>query len=376
MQRGLRFTTPRSTTRAKRQEAVAVAAEACAADSEKGYGERKYACGLIVPDDGSPEIFYMSRGDAGALLRVGQRVTYVPAVNRQGPIAHHVKPAELVEADRPRPARRRGTVTAVKPAESPTYGFVRPDAGGDDVFVAFVDVESAPGKLAEGDRVDYELVPNAGARKSNRTSGDPKYAVKCGHVVVLPKGAPKLGAPKASAGPAHLRRAPPPPSVGKVLRDKATGQLLAPAQQERAQLQAAMQASAREYEADQLRQAQRLSIGDRRRQGSPRAPTSDSVDEDQLAAELESLREKHDRELANLRTSHNREMGQLQDRHAALRDPVGALLSSTGCGQYRQKFAEQDIVSKADFDMLRMEDLLEVGLEQREADALAAALGI
>ena len=35
---------------------------------EKGYGERKYACGLIVPDDGSPEIFYMSRGDAGALL--------------------------------------------------------------------------------------------------------------------------------------------------------------------------------------------------------------------------------------------------------------------------------------------------------------------
>ena len=100
------------------------------------------------------------------------------------------------------------------------------------------------------------------------------------------------------------------------------------------------------------------------------------VDEDQLAAELESLREKHDRELANLRTSHNREMSQLQDRHAALRDPVGALLSSTGCGQYRQKFAEQDIVSKADFDMLRMEDLLEVGLEQREADALAAALGI
>ena len=110
--------------------------------------------------------------------------------------------------------------------------------------------------------------------------------------------------------------------------------------------------------------------------GSPRAPTTNDVDEDQLAAELESLREKHDRELANLRQSHNREMGQLQERHAALRDPVGALLSTTGCLQYRQKFAEQDIVSKADFDMLRMEDLLEVGLEQREADALAAALGI
>ena len=367
----------------------------------------KYVSGFIAPDDGSEDIFFMSRGDDGLLLEVGQRVSYVQETNARGPIAHYAKPIEddaaapapadfpaLAKpgpwgtatspkaAPKPPPAppvkkpKLRGTVTAVRPREAPSYGFVRPDAGGDDVFVAFVDVESAPGKLAEGDRVDYELVPNAGARKSNRTSGDPKYAVKCGHVVVLPKGAPKLGAPKASAGPAHLRRAPPPPSVGKVLRDKATGQLLAPAQQERAQLQAAMQASAREYEADQLRQAQRLSIGDRRRQGSPRAPTTNDVDEDQLAAELESLREKHDRELANLRQSHNREMSQLQDRHAALRDPVGALLSSTGCGQYRQKFAEQDIVSKADFDMLRMEDLLEVGLEQREADALAAALGI
>ena len=367
----------------------------------------KYVSGFIAPDDGSEDIFFMSRGDDGLLLEVGQRVSYVQETNARGPIAHYAKPIDdAVEAPAPadfpalakpgpwgtatspkaapkpppappvKKSKLRGTVTAVRPREAPSYGFVRPDAGGDDVFVAFVDVESVLGKLAEGDRVDYELVPNAGARKSNRTSGDPKYAVKCGHVVVLPKGAPKLGAPKASAGPAHLRRAPPPPSVGKVLRDKATGQLLAPAQQERAQLQAAMQASAREYEADQLRQAQRLSIGDRRRQGSPRAPTSDSVDEDQLAAELESLREKHDRELANLRSSHNREMSVLQDRHAALRDPVGALLSSTGCGQYRQKFAEQDIVSKADFDMLRMEDLLEVGLEQREADALAAALGI
>ena len=161
---------------------------------EKGYGERKYACGLIVPDDGSPEIFYMSRGDAGALLRVGQRVTYVPAVNRQGPIAHHVKPAELVEADRPRPARRRGTVTAVKPAESPTYGFVRPDAGGDDVFVAFGDV--VRGTLAAGDRVEYELVPN-------EVRGD---GVKGGNVVVLPARTP-AAAPAPRSVPADARTA-------------------------------------------------------------------------------------------------------------------------------------------------------------------------
>ena len=34
------------------------------------------------------------------------------------------------------------------------------------------------------------------------------------------------GEPAQNAPPAHLRRAPPPPSVGMVLRDKATGHLL------------------------------------------------------------------------------------------------------------------------------------------------------
>ena len=125
-------------------------------------------------------------------------MSYVQETNARGPIAHYAKPIEE-DAAAPAPAdfpalakpgpwgtstspkaappkppvqpvkkpKLRGTVTAVRPREAPSYGFVRPDAGGDDVFVAFVDVESAPGKLAEGDRVDYELVPNAGARKSN-----------------------------------------------------------------------------------------------------------------------------------------------------------------------------------------------------------------
>ena len=170
----------------------------------KHKGE-KYAKGVIVPDDGSEEIFYMTRGD-GALLKVGQRVSYVQETNAKGPIAHYAEPL----ADAP---LLHGTVTAVKPRNTPTYGFVQPDAGGDDVFVSFVDVESAEG-LAVGDRVAYELVPNAGARKSNRTSGEPKYAVKCGHVVVLPKGAahafgswwPKRSAPAAASSSAAAAR--------------------------------------------------------------------------------------------------------------------------------------------------------------------------
>ena len=86
------------------------------------------------------------------------------------------------------------TVTAVKPAESPTYGFVRPDAGGDDVFVAFGDV--VRGTLAAGDRVEYELVPN-------EVRGD---GVKGGNVVVLPARTP-AAAPAPRSVPADARTA-------------------------------------------------------------------------------------------------------------------------------------------------------------------------
>ena len=80
-------------------------------------------------------------------------------------------------------------MTAVKPAESPTYGFVRPDAGGGDVFVAFGDV--VRGTLAAGDRVEYELVPN-------EVRGD---GVKGGNVVVLPARTP-AAAPAPRSVPA------------------------------------------------------------------------------------------------------------------------------------------------------------------------------
>jgi hypothetical protein len=51
-------------------------------------------------------------------------------------------------------------------------------------------------------------------------------------------------------------------------------------------------------------------------------------------------------------------------------------LGAVACLQYRQQFADQDIVVRDDFAMLRMEDLLEVGLQPRDADALAGRLSI
>ena len=54
----------------------------------------KYVSGFIAPDDGADDIFFMCRGDEGALLNVGQRVSYVRETNAKGPIAHYAKPIE------------------------------------------------------------------------------------------------------------------------------------------------------------------------------------------------------------------------------------------------------------------------------------------
>ena len=71
---------------------------------------------------------------------------------------------------------------------------MRPDAGGDDVFVAFGDV--VRGTLAAGDRVEYELVPN-------EVRG---VGVKGGNVVVLPARTP-AAAPVPRSVPADARTA-------------------------------------------------------------------------------------------------------------------------------------------------------------------------
>ena len=92
-------------------------------------------------------------------------------------------------------ARHRESVTAVKPAESPTYAFVRPDAGGDDVFIALVDVVDHA-RVATGDRVEYELVPN-------EVRG---VGVKGGNVVVLPART-LAAAPAPRSAPADARTA-------------------------------------------------------------------------------------------------------------------------------------------------------------------------
>lgn len=49
------------------------------------------ACGSIIPDDGSPAIYYSVRGWTGDELFEGLRVTYVLGSNRKGRVAHKIK---------------------------------------------------------------------------------------------------------------------------------------------------------------------------------------------------------------------------------------------------------------------------------------------
>lgn len=54
-----------------------------------------------------------------------------------------------------------GTVKWFNPAKG--FGFIQPEAGGDDVFVHISAVEKAGlGTLAEGQRISYEIVTERG----------------------------------------------------------------------------------------------------------------------------------------------------------------------------------------------------------------------
>ena len=111
------------------------------------------------------------------------------------------RPRRAGDAAPAAPVRRRGTVINVNRAEG--YCFVKPDAGGTNVFLSFKE------RYAEsGDRIEYELVP----------SGRPeRHAVRAGRAVNLSRGTrpadraarPTGGAPRARRTTRGAARVPP-----------------------------------------------------------------------------------------------------------------------------------------------------------------------
>lgn len=138
-------------------------------DDVKGFG-------FVVPDGGGDDVFVhvSALGRGLSELAEGARVTYDVVAGDKGPNARNV---QLVRgsggarpgADRGRPGRpagagrpasgkpaRAGEGTVARYDEDRGFGFITPDAGGEDLFV-HVSVLRDESFLEEGDRVRFRI---------------------------------------------------------------------------------------------------------------------------------------------------------------------------------------------------------------------------
>ncbi|WP_275423801.1 cold-shock protein [Virgisporangium ochraceum] len=139
-------------------------------DEDKGFG-------FIAPDSGAEDVFVHARSLAEGLtwLTEGDRVAYEVVSSDKGPQARDVR---LVRGAEPVPPPRRPAPAGPSPARSrpPSrgvparagqgvvarydgdrgFGFITPDAGGDDLFV-HVSVVAGSEPLQQGDRVRYTV---------------------------------------------------------------------------------------------------------------------------------------------------------------------------------------------------------------------------
>ena len=132
-------------------------------EPSKGYG-------FVDPDDGRGEIFLHSSAIVGGGVVVeGQRVAFLVVDGEKGPQADHLLPlaAEAAPAGAAAGSTSDGADGTVSwYDEGKGFGFIAPDAGGDDIFVHVKALGRGLTELPEGARVTFDVVegdrgPNA-----------------------------------------------------------------------------------------------------------------------------------------------------------------------------------------------------------------------
>ena len=133
-------------------------------DGEKGFG-------FVVPDNGGEDLFAHVKSLARGLteLAEGDRVTYDVAAGDKGPLARNVQVVRgsrgaPAGSDRGRSGRSTASGGSVSAGEGVVarydpdrgFGFITPDAGGEDLFV-HVSVVRGAEALEEGDRVRFKV---------------------------------------------------------------------------------------------------------------------------------------------------------------------------------------------------------------------------
>ena len=115
----------------------------------KGYG-------FATPDGDSTEVFVHSSAIVtGGVLSAGQRVAFLVVEGERGLQAEHVIP---LAADAAAPRTDDGADgTVAWYDEEKGFGFVTPDAGGEDVFVHVKALAEGLTWLTEGDRVAFDV---------------------------------------------------------------------------------------------------------------------------------------------------------------------------------------------------------------------------
>jgi cold shock protein len=118
-------------------------------DADRGFG-------FLALDDGAEDLFVHASevaGDGRTLLREGQAVEFEVGEGPRGPQARRVRVTGDLRDDAP--VGVLGTIAWYEPAKG--YGFVRPDAGGPEVFVHSSAIVVG-GVVTEGQRVAFLVV--------------------------------------------------------------------------------------------------------------------------------------------------------------------------------------------------------------------------